>query len=301
MGQMIFYIGIALTAFCLMALLLVPVLVKPSPEAARIMDVVQSQRPDKRVVRNKEKVVEKLLEAARELRERLGLTENRKLKGRLLAAGMRNSGTADIFFAVQFLAPLIGAFGGSFFKENTLFWVFAFAVAGFMAPDMWLSKMVNRRKNRIRRSLPDALDLLVICVDAGLGIDQALLRVGEEIALSYPDINEEFTQVNLEQRAGKPRLDAWQSLADRTKIDEFAAFVSMLTQTDRFGTPILKALSRFSEEIRLKRSQHAEEAAAKTKIKIIFPLVLCIFPCIFIVLLAPAILSIMSGLSVMGN
>ncbi|MES2391025.1 MAG: type II secretion system F family protein [Acidobacteriota bacterium] len=301
MGQMIFYVGIALTAFCLMALLLVPVLVKPSPEAARIMEVVQSQRPDKRVVRSKEKIVEKLLEAARELRERLGLTENRKLKGRLMAAGMRNSGTADIFFAVQFLVPLVGAFGGSFFKDNTLFWVFAFGVAGFMAPDMWLSKMVSRRQNRIRRSLPDALDLLVICVDAGLGIDQALLRVGEEIALSYPDINEEFTQVNLEQRAGKPRLEAWQSLADRTKIEEFAAFVSMLTQTDRFGTPILKALSRFSEEIRLKRSQHAEEAAAKTKIKIIFPLVLCIFPCIFIVLLAPAILSIMAGLSTMGN
>jgi tight adherence protein C len=301
MGQMIFYVGIGFTAFCLMALLLVPVLVKPSPEAQRIMDVVQSQRPDKRVVRNKERVTEKLLEAARELRERLGLTENRKLRGRLLAAGMRNAGTADVFFAVQFLAPLLGAFAGSFFKDNTLFFVFAFAVAGFMAPDLWLSKMVNRRKNRIRRSLPDALDLLVICVDAGLGIDQALLRVGEEIALSYPDINEEFTQVNLEQRAGKPRLEAWQSLADRTKIEEFAAFVSMLTQTDRFGTPILKALSRFSEEIRLKRSQHAEEAAAKTKIKIIFPLVLFIFPCIFIVLLAPAILSIAAGFKSMGN
>jgi len=104
-------------------------------------------------------------------------------------------------------------------------------------------------------------------------MDQALLRVGQELAVSYPDINEEFTQVNLEQRAGKPRLDAWQSLATRTKIEDFSAFVSMLTQSDRFGTPILKALARFSEDLRTKRRQHAEEAAAKTKIKIIFPLV----------------------------
>jgi tight adherence protein C len=103
-------------------------------------------------------------------------------------------------------------------------------------------------------------------------------------------------QVNLEQRAGRPRLEAWKNLADRSEIEEFTSFVSMLTQTDRFGTPIIRALSRFSEDIRSKRRQRAEEAAAKTKIKIIFPLVLCIFPCIFIVLLAPALLSISSGL-----
>lgn len=301
MAPLIFYIGIGITAFCIAALLLVPALVKPSPEAARIMDVVTSTRPDTRIVRPKEKITERLLELARELRARLGLTENRKLKGRLIAAGMRNAGTADVFFTVQIVTPLLGVFAGSFIKDNTLFWVFAFAVMGWMAPDMWLSRMINRRKRTIRRSLPDAIDLLVICVDAGLGIDQALLRVGEELALSHPDINEEFTQVNLEQRAGKPRLEAWQSMAERTQIEEFAAFVAMMVQTDRFGTPIMKALSRFSEELRQKRRQHAEEAASKTKIKIIFPLVLCIFPCLFIVLLAPAALGIMDGLKVMGN
>jgi tight adherence protein C len=107
---------------------------------------------------------------------------------------------------------------------------------------------------------------------------------------------QEFAQVNLEQRAGRPRLEAWKNLADRSEIEEFSSFVSMLTQTDRFGTPIIRALSRFSEDIRLKRRQRAEEAAAKTKIKIIFPLVLCIFPCIFIVLLVPALLSIVGGM-----
>jgi tight adherence protein C len=301
MSQMVFLVGIGFTAFCMVALLLVPALVKPSPEAQRIMDVVTSVRPDTRTVRPKEKVTETLLDAARGLRAKLGLTENRKLKTRLQAAGMRSSGTADVFFTVQMALPLLGLFAGSFMGSNQFFWAFALAIAGFMGPDMWLSKMVKRRKMRIRKSLPDAMDLLVICVDAGLGIDQALLRVGEELAVSYPDINEEFTQVHLEQRAGKPRLEAWQSLADRTEIEEFSSFVAMLVQTDRFGTPIGKALARFAEELRTKRRQHAEEAAAKTKIKIIFPLVLCIFPCIFIVLLAPAVLAILQGVSSMGG
>lgn len=301
MSQMVFFICIGFTAFCMAALLLVPALVKPSPEAQRIMDVVTSSRPDERMVRPKERATEALLEMARNLRAKLGLTENRKLKTRLMAAGMRSAGTADVFFTVQLACPLLGLFAGSFISSNTFFWALCLAVLGFMGPDMWLSRMVKARKARIRKSLPDAMDMLVICVDAGLGIDQALLRVGEELAVSYPDINEEFTQVHLEQRAGKPRLEAWESLSQRTQIEEFASFVAMLIQTDRFGTPIGKALGRFSEELRTKRRQHAEEAAAKTKIKIIFPLVLCIFPCIFIVLLAPAVLSIMAGITKMGS
>ena len=135
----------------------------------------------------------------------------------------------------------------------------------------------------------------MICVEAGLGLDQALLRIGQEIAVSYPELNEEFNQVNLEQRAGKPRLDAWESLAERTQLEEFKSLVTMLQQTDRFGTPIVRALSRYSEEIRTARRQRAEEAAAKTKIKILFPLVFFI-PCLFIVLLAPAILTLSSSL-----
>jgi tight adherence protein C len=299
--QIIFYFAIAFTVFCVIALLMVPFLMGPSPETTRMYEVVSNVRLEDRVGGGKEQAQDKLLQVARELRARLGITENTKLKERLQAAGLREASTSDMFFAAQLLTPLVGAFAGSFIPVNTLFWVCAIAAVGYIAPDMWLTMMTRRRTKRIRRSIPDALDLLVICVDAGLGMDQALLRVGEEIALSYPDINEEFTQVNLEQKAGKPRLDAWQSLASRTKIEEFSAFVSMLTQSDRFGTPILKALTRFSEELRVKRRQHAEEAAAKTKIKIIFPLVLFIFPCIFIVLLAPAIMSIASGLKAMGN
>jgi tight adherence protein C len=253
---------------------------------------VTSTRPDKRTVRVKEHAQEKLLSVAREVRARLGLGENTKLKTRLLAAGMRNASTPDVVFAAQLIVPLLGAFAASFIPQNTLFWVMALAGVGYLLPDMWLTRMIKRRAKRIRRSIPDAVDLLAICVEAGLGMDQALLRVGDEIALSHPDINEEFTLVNLEQRAGTQR---------RTQLDEFKSFVSMLTQSDRFGTPILKALNRFSEDLRSKRRQAAEEAAAKTKIKIIFPLVLFIFPCLFIVLLAPAIMSIAVGLKGMGG
>jgi len=297
--HLLFYFAIGFTVFCLIALVMAPFVMGSTPESTRVMEVVSQVRLDESGMRPQPQ--DKLLQLAKDMRARLGLSDNPKLKARLASAGLRDPNSADMFFAAQFLTPLAGAFAGSFIPVNTLFWVAAIAAVGYLAPDMWLTMMTKRRTKRIRRSIPDALDLLTICIDAGLGMDQALLRVGEEIAVSYPDINEEFTQVNLEQKAGKPRLEAWQSMATRTQIEEFSAFVSMLTQSDRFGTPIIKALTRFSEELRVKRRQHAEEAAAKTKIKIIFPLVLFIFPCIFIVLLAPAIMSIASGLKAMGN
>jgi tight adherence protein C len=297
----IFYLVLGLIIFSVVALLMMPNLFRPSPEAQRILDVVKSDRPDQRTIGGKEQVQTKLLGAATELRVRLGLAENPALKARLAMAGIRGTASTDIFFASQFIVPAAGAVLGSLIGSNTICYVLGFGALGYMAPNMWLNWKTKGRRKRIRKSIPDALDLMVICVDAGLGLDQALLRIADELGVSYPDIQEEFLQVNREQRAGRPRLEAWQNLADRTEIEEFAAFVSMLAQTDRFGTPIIRALSRLSQDIRTKRRQRAEEAAAKTKIKIIFPLVLCIFPCIFIVLLAPAILSIMAGLQGMGG
>lgn len=299
--ELAFYLAIGFTVFLSIALLCAPVLLRPSPEAQRILEVVTSNRTDRRTISGKEMVQDGILKAGRDLRAKLGVADNVKLKRRLLEAGFRDKSTVDSFFAVQIACPVLGAFAGSFLRDNTAFWVFALAVVGYMAPDFWLTKKTSQRRNKIRRSIPDCLDLLVICVDAGLGLDQALIRVSAELSVSHPEINEELNQVQLEQRAGKPRLQAWAGIAERTQIEEFKAFVSMLVQTDKFGTPILKALSQFSEEIRMKRRQHAEEAASKTKIKIIFPLVLCIFPCVFIVLLAPAILSIMTGFKSMGN
>ena len=292
---------LALITFCVVALLMTPDLFRPSPEAQRILDVVTSTRVDRRTIGEKERMQDKLVGIATRLRVRLGLAEDPNLKARLVAAGIHSTNSVDIFFAAQFLVPLAGAVLGSLLHSASLFWVVALGAIGYLAPDMWLKRKTANRRNRIRKSLPDALDLMVICVDAGLGLDQALLRIGDELAVSHPDISEEFIQVNLEQRAGRPRLEAWKNLADRSEIEEFTSFVSMLTQTDRFGTPIIRALSRFSEDIRMKRRQRAEEQAAKTKIKIIFPLVLCIFPCIFIVLLAPALLNIATGLGGLGQ
>jgi tight adherence protein C len=290
--DLVYYIALTLTVFLVFAMLLAPVILRPSPAARRMLQMVRSNRPDERNVGTKERLQEGLLSMARDLRIRFGLAADDQVKQRLLSAGIRTSRGLNAYSASRILGPLLGLVCGSLIHTNTIFFALSLAAVFYLVPDMWLRTMIKKRNERIRKSLPDALDLLVICVEAGLGLDQAMLRVGQELSISHPDIHYEFMQVNLEQLAGKPRLEAWKSAAERTAIPEFALFVSMLTQADRFGTPIVRALSRFGDEIRLKRRQRAEEMAAKTKIKILFPLVLFIFPCIFIVLLAPAMLSI---------
>jgi tight adherence protein C len=289
---MTFYIALMLTVFLLLALLLAPALLQPSPAAKRILEMVQSTRADRRTVGSRERMVEMILSMATGLRARFGLAADEQVKQRLLSAGIKSQKSMNAYSASRFIATLVGAGLGGLIPSNTIFWVLTLGAIFYLAPDTWLRLRIKKRRERIRKSLPDALDLMVICVEAGLGLDQAMLRVGKEMIISHPDIHQEFTQVNLEQMAGKPRLEAWKSAAERTQIPEFSLFVNMLMQADRFGTPIIRALSRFADEIRLKRRQRAEEMAAKTKIKILFPLVLFIFPCIFIVLLAPAILNI---------
>jgi tight adherence protein C len=288
--NIIFYFALSVTVCCVVTLIAAPWLLRPSREERRILELVSSDRPDKRKIGSKEMVKEKFLATARAFRARIGLSEDEKLRQRFVSAGMKGGNPLDVYVTARFVGPLAGIIGGSFIPGNTMFWCLALAGLGYLLPDIWLTRSVRRRRKKIQKGIPDAIDLLVICVEAGLGLDQAMLRVGQELAVSYPELNEEFTQINLEQRAGKPRLDAWQGLADRTKLPEFVALVTMLQQTDRFGTPIVRALSRYSEEIRIGRRQHAEEQAAKTKIKILFPLVFFIFPCIFIVLLGPAVI-----------
>jgi tight adherence protein C len=194
------------------------------------------------------------------------------------------------------LGPLLALIAGTFFRQNTFLWIAGLMALAYLAPDAWLSYRIRLRQERVRMGLPDALDLMVVCVDAGLGLDQALLRSGQELAVSQPEISEEFIQVNFEQRAGKPRLEAWQSMAERTNVDTIRSFVHMLAQTDRFGTPLVRALRVFADGLRQSRRQQAEELAAKTTVKLIFPLVLFIFPSIFIVLLGPAVILIARNL-----
>ncbi len=304
MPPMLLYAALLVTIFSLIALIGSTVLFRETDEEQRVSHVLSPQQAAATVgdrTPGYGGVRSRAFNVAGFLRSRFGSAESGSLKKRLEQAGIRTRTTADVLFVAQIALPITGIVIGSFISGNKLFWIASLAVAGYMAPDMWLTRKVSQRKRKIRRSLPDAVDLLVTCVGAGLGLDQALMRVGDELAISYPELSEEFTIVNLEQRAGKPRLEAWEALAKRTQVEEFVSFTSMLTQTDRFGTPIIKSLTRYSEDLRTKRRQHAEEAAVKTKVKIIFPLVLCIFPCIFIVLLAPAILTLFTGLSTLGK
>jgi tight adherence protein C len=294
---LLFYFGIGVTLFSALGLIaLFALSSKERMVSARVASIaIYGQRP-----RNQRGDIEGwLVSLARTCRARIGMAETPKLRARFVAAGIKNEQSIEVYFGAQMLFPVLGIIIGSFIPSNTLFWIMVFVVIGYMLPDFVLDRKVKSRRESIRRSIPDAIDLLVICVDAGLGIDQAMLRVGQELAVSHPQINEEFLQINREQRAGKPRLDAWQSFAERSQLPDIAGFVNMLVQTERFGTPIARALSTFADGMRLKRRQIAEEKAAKTTVKIMFPLVLFIFPCMFIVLLGPAVISMMRNMSQM--
>jgi tight adherence protein C len=153
-----------------------------------------------------------------------------------------------------------------------------------------LARLAKRRQHRIRMGLPDALDLLVVSVEAGLGLDQALQRVGEELAFAHKDLCDELRLINLELRAGTARSEALHNLASRTGLEDVSSLVTMLVQTDKFGTSVAQSLRVHSETLRTKRRQRAEEAAAKTGAKMVFPLVLCIFPAIWVVTLGPAVI-----------
>jgi tight adherence protein C len=163
-------------------------------------------------------------------------------------------------------------------------------VIGYMVPGLVVSRRIRLRKKQIRNGLPDALDLLIVSLEAGLALDQALLKCAEELELPYPALSHELKLVNIETRAGKPRLEALKNFAKRTQVDDVRALVGMLVQTDRFGTSVAQALRTHAEESRIKRRQRAEEKAAKLSVKLIFPLVFCLLPAFFVVAVGPAII-----------
>lgn len=166
------------------------------------------------------------------------------------------------------------------------------AVLGYLIPSVFLGRIVKGFKKEIRNGLPDALDLMIVCVEAGSGLDQALVKTADELAVSYPRLAGELSMITTEIRAGKPRLEAFKNFAERTKVDDVQSLVSMLVQTDRFGTSIAQALRTHAETLRTKRRQRAEEKAAKLGVKLVFPLVLCLFPALYIVTLGPAVLKV---------
>jgi tight adherence protein C len=163
------------------------------------------------------------------------------------------------------------------------------AVIGFLVPGLVLDHLVRRRQRQIRNGLPDALDLLVVCVEAGNGIDQAIVKAGDELTVSYPALSEELRLITIETRAGKSRLEAFKNFSARTKVDDVQSLVAMLVQTDRFGTSVAQALRTYADVLRTKRRQRAEERAAKLGVKLVFPLVFFLFPALYVVTLGPAV------------
>jgi len=217
-------------------------------------------------------------------------SEMGKLRQRLVTAGYRSTEAVIIFFGVRLGFALIcfALFAMPIVFRPTLLGALTACFFGYLMPGLVLARMAKRRQHRIRLGLPDVLDLLVVSVEAGLGLDQAIQRVGEELAFAHKDLSDELRLINLELRAGKARSEALHNLGERTGVDEVISLVAMLAQTDKFGTSVAQSLRVHSETTRTKRRQRAEEAAAKTGVKMVFPLVFCIFPAIWVVTIGPA-------------
>jgi tight adherence protein C len=212
------------------------------------------------------------------------------LRLRLTQAGYRREEALTLFFGIRvvFALGLFAFFSSSILMRPNLMFALGGLGFGYILPGMVLARLAKRRAHKVRMALADMLDLLVVSVEAGLGLDQALSRVGSELAFAYPELSAELKLINLELRAGKPRSEALRNLADRTGVDDLSSLVTMLIQTDKFGTSVAQSLRVYSETLRTKRRQRAEEAAAKTGVKMVFPLVFCIFPAIWVVTIGPA-------------
>ena len=226
-----------------------------------------------------------------------------KLRLRLVHAGYRRPDAMAIFLGIRFACAigLFALFALPLLVKPNLGQALLAAAIGYVLPGMALARIARGRQHRIQLSLPDALDLLVVSVEAGLGLDQAMARVAQELATAHPELSAELRLVNLEQLAGTARTDALKNLADRTGVEDLRSLVAMLVQTDKFGTSIANSLRVFSDTLRTKRRQRAEEAAAKTGVKMVFPLVLCIFPAIWIVSIGPAAIKFIRVLGPMGK
>jgi tight adherence protein C len=212
------------------------------------------------------------------------------LRLRLVQAGYRRDEALTIFFGIRvsFALVVFAVLSSSIIGRPNMMIALAGLGFGYVLPGMILARKAKARAHRIRLSLADMLDLLVVSVEAGLGLDQALSRVGTELQFAYPELSDELRLINLELRAGKARAEALRNLADRTGVDDLSSLVTMLIQTDKFGTSVAQSLRVYSETLRTKRRQRAEEAAAKTGVKMVFPLVFCIFPAIWVVTIGPA-------------
>ena len=220
--------------------------------------------------------------------------EMSRIRRRLVRAGFDSPAAPVVYAALEVVVPVVAGLSAfAVFGSPRGFLVGTLlAIAGYLVPGLVLGRMLTRRQQQISNGLPDALDLIIVCVEAGLSLDQAVLKAREELALSHPALADELQHVTNEIRAGKPRMEAFRNLADRTKVDDVRALVAMLIQTDRFGTSIAQALRTHAETGRTVRRQRAEERAAKLGVKLVFPLVFCLFPAMYVVTLGPGAIRI---------
>jgi len=232
-------------------------------------------------------------------------TEAKKLQKKLMHAGFRSAEAPIIYRAIQ-LASMAGfplmvagvcALTGRALNDAVIYIIIAF-VAGFFLPRFFLNRMIQKRQRLIRWGLADALDLMVVSVEAGLGLNAAMVKVASELRDVHTPVAVEFELANLEIRVGRERDEALRNLAERTGVDDLRSLVAMLIQTDKFGTSIAKGLRVFSDSLRTKRRQRAEQAAQKAAVKLLFPLACFLFPTLFIAILGPAFLNL---IDVMGD
>ncbi|MGI9625964.1 MAG: type II secretion system F family protein, partial [Longimicrobiales bacterium] len=229
-----------------------------------------------------------------------------KTRKRLLEAGYRDPQGVVILQGLRLFIPMVLGLTAltltPFFGAARLVALTAAVwglALGWVLPGWYVGRKAKKRQKEIQNSLADALDILVVCVEAGLGLNQALMRVALEIGHVSPVLAEELGYTNLQIRAGTPRHDALRSLGDRTGVQDVNALVTMMIQTERFGTSIASALRVHADTLREKRRQRAEERAAKTAVKMVFPLAFCIFPSMFIVILGPALISILQSFALL--
>ncbi len=230
-------------------------------------------------------------------------SEMGKMQRRLVAAGYRRTEALLIVAGIRVgLALLVFlVLSTPLLVRPNLGTALFGAIIAYMVPGFAVARMAGKRQHKIRMGLPDALDLLVVSVEAGLGLDQAIQRVGQELEFAHPDLCEELRLVNLELRAGKARSEALANLGERTGVDDVVSLVAMLVQTDKFGTSVAQSLRVHSDTLRTKRRQRAEEKAAKLGAKMVFPLVTCIFPAIWVVTIGPAAIKFIEVFSPMAN
>ncbi len=226
--------------------------------------------------------------------------EMSKQERRLVKAGIRRKDNVSLLYGTKVLLMIffvLISVAAGWMWASPILCILISIFLGLLVPDLWLQYAIAARTDKIQRALPNALDLAVVCIEAGMGLDQALMRIGQEMEKGFPELSDELNVLGLEIRAGRTRAEALRNLANRTESKDLKSFVAVLIQTDRFGTSIAQSLRTFSDSMRTTRRLRAEEHAAKMTIKMVPPLVFFIFPAIFIVVLGPAMIKITQVLS----